>query len=126
MPDLPVETVLVVDDDASVRLAVERVLARAGFRVVTAGGTRAAIAATRRCAGAVRAALVDLDLGDEDGLALVRHLLRRRPAIGIVVFSAQVDRDTRASLLALGVRAIVAKPAPPQPLVAAVRAAVGR
>lgn len=115
--------VLVIDDDASLRTAAERLFAHAGFRVRGAANAREAIASLRRDAPPARAAVVDLELGRDDGLALVRHLRARRPQIGIVVFSASVDDTTRAALLALGVRAVITKPTPPETLLAAVRRA---
>jgi len=115
--------VLVIDDDASLRAAAERLFVHAGFRVRGAANARDAIASLRRDAPPARAAVVDLELGWDDGLALVRHLRVRRPRIGIVVFSARVDDATRAGLLALGVRAVITKPASPETLLAAVRRA---
>ena len=123
MSDSDSACVLLVDDDASVRTAAERLFARAGFRVRSAASAREALAGLRREAPRVRAAVIDLELGADDGMALVRHLRARRPGIGIVVFSAAVDDATREALLALGVRAVLAKPAPPEGLLAAVRSA---
>lgn len=124
MPDSEDAYVLVVDDDPSLRTAAERLLARAGFRVRGAASVREAIAALRDRSTGIRAAVIDLALGADDGLTLVRHVRARRPNVGIVVFSATLDAATRAQLIALGVRAMVDKPASPETLLAAVRGAV--
>jgi DNA-binding response OmpR family regulator len=116
--------VLVIDDDASLRAAAERLFVHAGFHVRGAANARDAIASLRRDTPPASAAVVDLELGRDDGLALVRHLRVRRPRIGIVVFSACVDEATRAALLALGVSAVIPKPTPPETLLAAVRKAI--
>jgi CheY-like chemotaxis protein len=115
--------VLVIDDDASLRTAAERLFVRAGYSVHGAANARDAIASLRRGAPRACAAVIDLELGADDGLALVRHLRARRPRLGIVVFSAAIDQATRSALLALGVRAVITKPTPPETLLAAVRRA---
>jgi DNA-binding NtrC family response regulator len=124
MVSLPAGTVLVVDDDAAVRVALQRLLVRAGMQVVTAIDTREAIAATREHRDSLCAIIVDLGLGREDGAALVRHLRRRRPGLGIVIFSGNAEGAVRQDLLMLGVRDYIVKPAPLPRIVDAVRRAI--
>ena len=125
MVSLPAGIVLVVDDDAAVRVALQRLLVRAGMSVVTATDTREAIAATREHGGKLSAVIVDLGLGKEDGAMLVRHLRRRRPGLGIVIFSGNAEGAIRQDLLTLGVRDYIVKPAPLPRIVDAVRRAIG-
>jgi DNA-binding NtrC family response regulator len=68
MPEIP--AVLVVDDDTSVRTALERVLRKHGYEVVGAATSREAIALARRARGRSTVAIIDLDLGPVSGLAL--------------------------------------------------------
>jgi len=124
MVSLPPGIVLVVDDDAAVRVALQRLLVRAGMNVVTATRTREALVAARRHRGALSAIIVDLGLGQEDGARLVRHLRRRRPSLGIIVFSGNAEGVLRQDLLSLGVRDYVVKPAPLPRIVEAVRRAI--
>jgi DNA-binding NarL/FixJ family response regulator len=51
----------------------------------------------------------------------VRHFLRRRPHLGLIVFSANPDERGMDQLRALGVRACLAKPAAPECILEAVR-----
>jgi DNA-binding NarL/FixJ family response regulator len=115
------EGVLVVDDDTSIRVALERVLRKHGYDVASAATPRAAIALARRSRGRSGVAIIDLDLGPSSGVALVRHFLRRRPRLGVIVFSASPDERWMERLRALGVRACLAKPAAPECILEAVR-----
>ncbi len=124
MVSLPPGVVLVVDDDAAVRVALQRLLVRAGMSVVTATGVREALVAARRHRGSLSAIIVDLGLGREDGATLVRHFRRRRPELGIVIFSGNAEGATRQDLITLGVRDYVVKPAPLPRIVEAVRRAL--
>jgi DNA-binding response OmpR family regulator len=123
MVSLPAGIVLVVDDDAAVRVALQRLLVRAGMSVVTATDMREAIAATRRLGDQLSAVIIDLGLGREDGSSLVRHLRRRRPGLGIVIFSGNAEGTLRQDFLTLGVRDYIVKPAPLPRIVDAVRRA---
>jgi DNA-binding NarL/FixJ family response regulator len=113
--------VLVVDDDTSIRVALERVLRKHGYDVVSAATPRAAIALARRADSRSGVAIIDLDLGPVSGVALVQHFLRRRPHLGVIVFSANPDQRGMERLRALGVRACLAKPASPECILEAVR-----
>ncbi len=66
-------SVLIVDDDPAFRQLAERILADAGLKVVgQADSASAAISAAR--AMKPKAALVDVDLPDRDGIALAQEL----------------------------------------------------
>jgi DNA-binding NarL/FixJ family response regulator len=66
-------SVLIVDDDPSFRELAQRILADAGFEVVAQVGTAAAAVSAAKAMGP-RAALVDVDLPDRDGIALAQEL----------------------------------------------------
>ena len=65
-------SVLVVDDDASVRRLVARILATCGHATTTAGGTEEALALLPE--GRFDAALVDLDMPGRGGLDFLRAM----------------------------------------------------
>jgi DNA-binding NtrC family response regulator len=115
-----IPAVLVVDDDTSIRIALERVLRRHGYAVASAATPRTAIALARSAGGRSGVAIIDLDLGPVSGVALVRHFLRRRPRLRLIVFSASLDERGLDQLRALGVRACLAKPASSELILAAV------
>jgi DNA-binding response OmpR family regulator len=81
--------VLVVDDDASIRLLCRINLELDGYRVVEAAtpdAARAAVAAER-----VDALLLDLHLGPVDARPLAAELRRDHPDLGIVLMTGSTD-----------------------------------
>jgi len=86
-------TVLIVDDDASLRQALESVLVGMGYRVVTAGSPDTAYALLR--SEPVDAALLDVRLPTMSGLALYTAISHGWPALaGCIAFiTAHPDAD---------------------------------
>jgi DNA-binding NarL/FixJ family response regulator len=101
-------SVLVVDDDADFRELAGRLLAASGLTVV---GEADSVEAARTAAVDLKpsAALVDVELPDGDGLALVRELavLPWRPSL--VLTSIDGDITTAGEARLAGARAFVAK-----------------
>ena len=126
MNELRHECLLVVEDDASLRVALERVLRKHGYGAVLTSSLREAIRGWRRHRASIRVAIVDLGLGAEDGLELIRHLHRRSPTTAIIVYSAETGPAARRELERLGVREVIAKPAAPECLVNAIRRSLDR
>jgi DNA-binding NarL/FixJ family response regulator len=56
--------------------------------------------------------LLDLGLGDDDGVALARRLLKDRPSLGILVLSMHEEELFAERLLAMGVRGYITKNRP--------------
>ena len=89
-------TILIVDDDASLRLLCRINLELEGYRVVEAPTVAAAEETLAR--GGVDLVLLDVHIGPDDGIALMRSLRRRKHTASVVLFtgSAQLDAETRA------------------------------
>ncbi|AGZ44054.1 response regulator [Actinoplanes friuliensis] len=94
-------SILVVDDDASVRGLVVRILRSWGHTVIGEAGTVAeALAfALARQPGVV---LVDIGLPDGDGFALTRQLRVDHPAVRVVIFSSDADPSNSAAAARAG------------------------
>ena len=103
--DIGAGTILVVDDDASLRLLCRVNLELDGYRVVEARS--AAEAEESLAAGGVDLVLLDVHIGVDDGIALMRSLRQRKHTASVVLFtgSAQLDAETRAEA-----DGVVAKP----------------
>jgi DNA-binding response OmpR family regulator len=112
---------LIVDDDPRVREALQRLLEREGLDTVGAGNLAGARERIARHRDTLQVVIVDLGLGEEDGLDLVRELRRSDPPPSILVFSAVADGARGAQALALGVDRVLTKPASPDAIVDAVR-----
>ena len=97
MPATPVgPTVLIVDDDASLRLLCRVNLELEGYHVLEAPSVAAAEDAV--AADPVDLFLLDVHIGADDGLALMRSLRDREHTAPVVLFtgSAQLDSVTVA------------------------------
>ena len=89
-------TVLIVDDDASLRLLCRVNLELEGYHVLEAPSVAAAEAAV--AADPVDLFLLDIHIGADDGLALMRSLRAREHRAPVVLFtgSARLDPVTIA------------------------------
>jgi CheY-like chemotaxis protein len=92
------QQILVVDDDAIVRALVEAVFSTIGVVVRHAeSGDEASRACRMRPAPAM--AIVDVHLGDEDGIAVARYLCDKHPGLPVVSMSSrEMDADQRRRL----------------------------
>jgi CheY-like chemotaxis protein len=93
-PEQPSETILVVDDEPSVRTLIERILTMRGYTVLAASGPEEALALNRE--HDVDAAITDVMLPSMKGPELVEQLRRHRPhlrALFISGFTSDALRD---------------------------------
>jgi signal transduction histidine kinase len=94
-------TVLVVEDEPSVRAVSKRIVGKAGFEVLTASGGREAVALFREHAQEIVAVLLDLTMPDMDGETTLRELRRIRADVPVVICSghseAQADRIVQST-----------------------------
>jgi two-component system, OmpR family, alkaline phosphatase synthesis response regulator PhoP len=116
-------TVLVVEDEPRIAQLVRDYLAHAGFRAITAGEGRAALAAVKRARPDL--VVLDLRLPDMDGLDVARAL-RRDSAVPIIMLTARDDEADKVAGLELGADDYMTKPFSPRELVARVRAVLRR
>jgi adenylate cyclase len=105
--------ILVVDDEAQIRRALERVLTRLGHRVDLAGGGHEALARLAR--GDIDLVLLDLFMSDLDGREVLRHM-KSDPAltnIPVVVISGMDDTPIVAACISEGADDFLTKPFDP-------------
>jgi DNA-binding NarL/FixJ family response regulator len=114
--------VLVVDDERFFREAIREALAEAGIDCEAVAGADEALAAARDPQLAV--AVVDLGLGGSGGIELLRRLREERPALRVIVLSAQADHERVLEALRLEASDYLAKPLHDEELVLAVRRAL--
>ncbi|MBN3535350.1 PAS domain-containing hybrid sensor histidine kinase/response regulator [Sphingomonas pseudosanguinis] len=101
-------TLLVVDDDPAVRAGMEALLGRSGHRVLTVSDRTGALGLVDE----IDAALVDYDLGDDDGLALIAELRRDRPSLPVILITADGSPSLAEQAKASGI-AVLLKPVDP-------------
>jgi DNA-binding response OmpR family regulator len=116
-------TVLVVDDEATIREIVVRYLKRDGFRTLEAAdGDRAAKLLETETPDLV---VLDLMLPGVDGLELCRRL-RARSQVPVIMLTARGEEADRIVGLDLGADDYVTKPFSPRELAARVRTVLRR
>jgi two-component system, response regulator RegA len=101
-------TVLVVDDEERFAATLAEALARRGFSTRVAHDAAGAIAAA--AAHEPDAAIVDLKLGADDGLALIEPLRRSHPQMRIIVLTGYASIATAVKAIKLGADDYLAKP----------------
>ncbi|HWA12126.1 MAG TPA: response regulator [Burkholderiales bacterium] len=114
---------LVVEDDAEIRLFLRTALAAEGFQVAFAAAGAEAL--TMAAHAAFDLFIVDLGLPDMDGIDLVRAV-RARTQAPLLILSAQTEEDRKIQALDAGADDYVTKPFGVGELRARIRAALRR
>jgi DNA-binding response OmpR family regulator len=104
----PPPQVLFVDDDAAIRVALERALRLEGFTVTTVDGGVPALEAVRTEPPDV--IVLDVTMPDLDGVAVIRALRADSVAVPILVLSARDGVDERVAGLEAGADDYLVKP----------------
>lgn len=124
MPDeAPAITVLLIDDEASLREPLAEYLSGQGFRVTEAESSAAARARLLRERPDI--ALVDIMMPGEDGLSLCRHLAEAQQ-LPVILLTARGEAMDRIVGLEIGADDYVTKPFEPRELVARIRSVLRR
>ena len=119
------QTVLVVDDEASIADGLRLTLEAEGISVRLAGSVRTALAVMAQAD--VHVAIVDLMLPDGDGLVLTKELKARDPALEVIVITAYGSvRKAMEATKGAGAFYVVEKPFDPDEVVGLVRNAFER
>ncbi|RJQ47706.1 MAG: response regulator [Gaiellales bacterium] len=100
------ESILLVEDEASVRQMTERVLASSGYAVVAAADGESALAAFAARGGRFDLVLSDYILPDLDGLELAEQLFRSNPDIRFILSSGYSELPDPEAVAESGFRFI--------------------
>jgi PAS domain S-box-containing protein len=85
------ETILVVDDEASIRRGVRQVLESAGYQVIEAHDGRDGLEVARAHRGPIDLVLTDVVMPRAGGRELARDVVRDRPTVRVLFMSGYVD-----------------------------------
>ena len=87
--DVPASpTILVVDDEAGVRVMIARMLSLAGYQVVSAQSGEEALEIVKDYAAPLELVLTDVRMPGMSGPELIEELLKVRPGIRVMYMSA--------------------------------------
>jgi two-component system cell cycle sensor histidine kinase/response regulator CckA len=115
------ETILVVDDEPSVRLVMRTALERSGYRVLPAANGKEAIEVFRaEPQGSIAAVIIDMMMPVMGGLAAMQEMVKIDPAVRIIAASGIPDNETTARAVGTQVRQFLAKPFSTEKLLRAV------
>jgi PAS domain S-box-containing protein len=86
------ETILLVEDEPTLRELVRRFLERHHYTVLEAEGGRAALDIVAQYTGRIHLLLTDIVMPDMNGRELARRLLRLRPGTPVIYMSGYTER----------------------------------
>ncbi len=100
--------ILIVDDEPGLRNGLSKVLALQGYRALEA--STAAEARKVMASAEVHLVLLDLKLGGEDGLALLKSLKAEEPAVPIIIITGHGDVTRAVECMQAGATNYIPKP----------------
>lgn len=110
--------VLVVEDDDIMQTIVANFLGQEGYDITGVSTGKGMFAVFNE--HSIDLILLDLNLPDEDGLSLARHV-RARSSVPIIIITSRTDMDDRLAGLDIGADDFLTKPFDPRELVLRVR-----
>lgn len=121
---MPNETILVVDDDSSVRRVVQMQLSEAGYDVQLAASGKEAL---RYLEDSIpKLVITDLRMPDLDGIELLRHLVDEQIGTTVIIVTAFGTIETAVQAMRLGAYDYITKPIDYEALLLAVHRAMER
>lgn len=105
-----VSRILIVDDDAPLRVLVARRMQRAGYHVVTCENAEAALVETEVGRPAFDVVITDVHMPAMNGIELASILLERRPEQRVIIVTGDPNDDIEQAAQALGPVKFLHKP----------------
>ncbi|MBB4842719.1 PAS domain S-box-containing protein [Paucibacter oligotrophus] len=103
------QRLIYVDDDEVMRLTVEGLLLRAGYRVGLCSGAEEALALLVATGQDVAALISDYHMPDRDGLSLANAVLQQYPGLPVLLSSGYISEQLHEQALSLGVSCLIKK-----------------
>lgn len=117
-------SVLVVDDQALIRVTLRAILTKEGYRVIEADSIQKALQIVEE--QTIHLVLCDIHLPGESGMDFVRAIQPRLPEVAVIMVSAADDTATAIDCLQLGAFGYVLKPFQPREIIVQVSGALRR
>ncbi len=118
------DTVLIVDDERSIRFSLRTILSGLGFAIVEAARGEEALSLIRTAQFDV--VLLDINMPGIGGVEVCRMIRRNSPRLPIVMLTVQGSEDRKVEALDAGADDYITKPFHLRELIARLRAAVRR
>ncbi len=104
------ESLLVVEDELSLRTLLRNVLEPCGYKVQTARDGREALQMIENKELHFDLIILDLNMPELHGVEVFKELQRLRPKVKVLVISGNITKEVKAELMELGQREFVSKP----------------
>ena len=124
MPAFGTETILLVDDEKSIRKLGEEMLRMAGYRVLTATNGIEALEVYRSNQDRIALVLLDLMMPEMGGKQCLEELLKINPRVKVVIASGYSANGPTKDALASGAKGFVNKPYDIRQVLAVVRGVI--
>lgn len=111
----PAGHILIVDDEASLRQTMARILLRAGFEVTTVASGQEALDIIDE--HTFDMAFLDIRLPDMNGLEVLKAMRGKFPEMPIILFTAQPDLHSAVEALRRGATDYLMKPLKPEAVI---------
>ena len=106
--DLPIPTLLVVDDDPTVRQQLERLYTQSGYSVVAVSSAEEGI--SRVAEEDIDLAITDIKLPGMDGVQFISYIHENFPDVPVIAITGYSDIETAVNVLKLGASDFMVKP----------------
>ncbi len=116
------ETILVVDDEASILTITSQTLQAFGYRVLIAANGAAAVATYAKHQGEIAVVLTDMMMPIMDGPAAIHALLQINPHVKIIAASGLNTNGHEAKVASVGIKHFLTKPYTAGTLLKSIRA----
>jgi DNA-binding response OmpR family regulator len=107
--------ILIIDDEASLRQTLARILQRAGFEATTAASGREAISLVNQ--QPFDLVYLDIRMPDMGGLEVLKTIHAQFPELPVILFTAQPDLHSAVEALRRGAMDYLMKPLKPQMII---------
>lgn len=107
--------ILIIDDEASLRQTLARILQRAGYEVTTAAGGNEGLALVSE--HSFDLVYSDIRMPDMNGLELLKIIHTKFPDLPVVLFTAQPDLNSAVEAVRSGATDYLLKPLKPQTII---------
>lgn len=118
------ETILVVDDEKSIRQIARRTLEAFGYRVLVAADGAEAVALYAAHEAAIAVVVTDMMMPVMNGTATIQELVRMNPQVRIICASGLAADASLDGVAATRIRHFLSKPYTADTLLSAIRAAI--
>lgn len=121
LPTYGGETILLVDDEETVRAVTRMILETVGFRVLMAADGREAVEIVKEHKDEIAAVLLDLTMPHMDGVEAFSEIRRICPGLRVILSSGYNEQDATRHFAGKGLADFIQKPYLARPLIEKLR-----